>query len=58
MLQVLITVLFAGNCSATAMDVDVVNMFVLAGGTLVIPILAFFASFYMWPAAIIHVYNW
>ncbi|XP_036840197.1 monoacylglycerol lipase ABHD6 [Oncorhynchus mykiss] len=40
------------------MDVDVVNMFVLAGGTLVIPILAFFASFYMWPAAIIHVYNW
>uniref|UniRef100_A0A4W5KXZ3 Abhydrolase domain containing 6, acylglycerol lipase n=1 Tax=Hucho hucho TaxID=62062 RepID=A0A4W5KXZ3_9TELE len=39
------------------MDVDVVNMFVLAGVTLVIPILAFFASFYMWPAAIIHVYN-
>uniref|UniRef100_A0A4W5L7F0 acylglycerol lipase n=1 Tax=Hucho hucho TaxID=62062 RepID=A0A4W5L7F0_9TELE len=36
------------------MDVDVVNMFVLAGVTLVIPILAFFASFYMWPAAIIH----
>ncbi|XP_012991858.2 monoacylglycerol lipase ABHD6 [Esox lucius] len=40
------------------MDVDMTNMFVLAGGTLAIPILAFFASFYMWPAAIIHVYNW
>ncbi|KAL1007833.1 hypothetical protein UPYG_G00092230 [Umbra pygmaea] len=40
------------------MDVDMVNMFVLAGGTLVIPILAFFASFYMWPAVIIHVYHW
>ncbi|KAM6979995.1 monoacylglycerol lipase abhd6-A [Aplochiton taeniatus] len=40
------------------MDLDVVNMFVLAGSTLAIPILAFLASFLLWPAALIHVYYW
>uniref|UniRef100_A0AAY4BYH6 acylglycerol lipase n=1 Tax=Denticeps clupeoides TaxID=299321 RepID=A0AAY4BYH6_9TELE len=40
------------------MDLDVVNMFVIAGGTLAIPILAFVASFLLWPAALIKVYYW
>ncbi|XP_046882113.1 monoacylglycerol lipase ABHD6 [Hypomesus transpacificus] len=40
------------------MDLDVVNMFVLAGSTLAIPILAFVASFLLWPAALIKVYYW
>ncbi|MBN3273482.1 ABHD6 lipase, partial [Polyodon spathula] len=38
------------------MDVDLVNMFLIAGGTLAIPILAFVASFLLWPAALIKVY--
>ncbi|XP_041945990.1 monoacylglycerol lipase ABHD6 isoform X2 [Alosa sapidissima] len=42
----------------TAMDLDVVNMFVIAGSTLAIPILAFMASFLLWPAALIKVYYW
>lgn len=40
------------------MDLDPVNMFVLAGSTLAIPILAFVASFLLWPAALIKVYYW
>nr|XP_014344972.1 PREDICTED: monoacylglycerol lipase ABHD6 [Latimeria chalumnae] len=40
------------------MDLDIMNMFVIAGGTLAIPILAFFASLYLWPAALIRVYYW
>ncbi|KAG9260211.1 monoacylglycerol lipase ABHD6 [Astyanax mexicanus] len=40
------------------MDLDVVNMFVIAGGTLAIPILAFVASFLLWPAVLIKVYYW
>lgn len=40
------------------MDLDVVNMFIIAGGTLAIPILAFVASFLLWPAALIKVYHW
>lgn len=40
------------------MDLDVVNMLVLAGGTLAIPILAFMASFLLWPSALIKVYYW
>lgn len=40
------------------MDLDVTTMFVIAGGTLVIPILAFAASFLLWPAALIKVYYW
>ncbi|XP_051958086.1 monoacylglycerol lipase ABHD6-like [Xyrauchen texanus] len=40
------------------MDLDMVNMFVIAGGTLAIPILAFVASFMLWPAALIKVYHW
>lgn len=40
------------------MDLDVINMFVLAGSTLAIPILAFVASFMFWPAALIKVYYW
>jgi len=40
------------------MDLDVLNMFIIAGGTLAIPILAFVASFLLWPAALIKVYHW
>ncbi|XP_066554326.1 monoacylglycerol lipase ABHD6 isoform X2 [Amia ocellicauda] len=40
------------------MDMDVLNMFVIAGGTLAIPILAFVASFLLWPSALIRVYYW
>nr|KAF6310004.1 abhydrolase domain containing 6, acylglycerol lipase [Myotis myotis] len=38
------------------MDLDVVNMFLIAGGTLAIPILAFVASFLLWPSALIKIY--
>ncbi|KAM6977985.1 monoacylglycerol lipase ABHD6b [Aplochiton taeniatus] len=41
-----------------AADLDVVNLFVIAGATLAIPILAFVASFLLWPAALIKVYYW
>ncbi|XP_063283632.1 monoacylglycerol lipase ABHD6 [Pelobates fuscus] len=40
------------------MDLDIVNMFLIAGGTLLIPILAFTASFLVWPAALINIYYW
>ncbi|XP_018600037.1 monoacylglycerol lipase ABHD6 [Scleropages formosus] len=40
------------------MDLDLVNMFFIAGGTLAIPILAFMASFLLWPSALIKVYYW
>ncbi|TRY66796.1 hypothetical protein DNTS_009585 [Danionella cerebrum] len=40
------------------MDLDMVSMFLIAGGTLAIPILAFVASFFLWPAALIQVYHW
>uniref|UniRef100_A0A8C5QR68 acylglycerol lipase n=1 Tax=Leptobrachium leishanense TaxID=445787 RepID=A0A8C5QR68_9ANUR len=40
------------------MDLDIVNMFLIAVGTLLIPILAFVASFLLWPAALINVYYW
>ncbi|XP_036187653.1 monoacylglycerol lipase ABHD6 isoform X2 [Myotis myotis] len=40
------------------MDLDVVNMFLIAGGTLAIPILAFVASFLLWPSALIKIYYW
>ncbi|XP_017305513.1 monoacylglycerol lipase ABHD6 [Ictalurus punctatus] len=40
------------------MDPDVVNMFIIAGGTLAIPILAFVASFLLWPAALFKIYYW
>ncbi|KAM6981717.1 monoacylglycerol lipase ABHD6b isoform 1-T1 [Tautogolabrus adspersus] len=41
-----------------AADLDVVNLFIIAGGTLAIPILAFLASFLLWPSALIKVYYW
>eukprot|EP00064_Thunnus_orientalis_P015660 superscaffoldBa00002945_g15715 len=41
-----------------AADLDVVNLFIIAGGTLAIPILAFVASFFLWPSALIKVYYW
>jgi hypothetical protein len=44
--------------SRSRMDLDVVNMFVIAGGTLAIPILAFVASFLLWPSALIRIYYW
>lgn len=40
------------------MDMDTLNMFLIAGGTLAIPILAFVASFLLWPATLIKVYHW
>ncbi|XP_043934728.1 monoacylglycerol lipase ABHD6 [Protopterus annectens] len=40
------------------MDLDIVTMLALAGGTLAIPILAFMASFLLWPSALINVYHW
>ncbi|KAM9324900.1 monoacylglycerol lipase ABHD6 [Gastrophryne carolinensis] len=40
------------------MDLDVLNMFLVAGGTLLIPILAFVTSFFLWPAALIQIYYW
>ncbi|KAA8590923.1 hypothetical protein FQN60_001866 [Etheostoma spectabile] len=43
---------------AMAADLDVVNLFIIAGGTLAIPILAFVASFLLWPSALIKVYYW
>jgi len=42
----------------SSMDLDVLNMFVIAGGTLAIPILAFVASFLLWPSALIRIYYW
>ncbi|KAK0155098.1 Monoacylglycerol lipase ABHD6 [Merluccius polli] len=41
-----------------AADLDVVNLFVIASATLAIPILAFVASFLLWPSALIKVYHW
>ncbi|XP_054642187.1 BTB/POZ domain-containing protein KCTD6 isoform X5 [Dunckerocampus dactyliophorus] len=41
-----------------AAELDVVNLFIIAGGTLAIPILAFFASFLLWPSMLIKVYYW
>ncbi|XP_068184967.1 monoacylglycerol lipase ABHD6b isoform X1 [Antennarius striatus] len=41
-----------------AADLNVVNLFIIAGGTLAIPILAFVASVLLWPAALIKVYYW
>lgn len=41
-----------------AADLDMVNLFVIAGGTLAIPILAFVVSFLLWPSALIKVYYW
>ncbi|XP_053545357.1 monoacylglycerol lipase ABHD6 [Bombina bombina] len=40
------------------MDLDVFNMILIAGGTLAIPIFAFIASFFLWPAALIQIYYW
>lgn len=40
------------------MDTDVLNLLLIAGGTLALPILAFLASFFLWPSALIRVYFW
>lgn len=40
------------------MDLDMMNMFLVAGGTLAVPILAFIASFYLWPSVLIRIYHW
>ncbi|XP_057175107.1 monoacylglycerol lipase ABHD6b [Triplophysa rosa] len=40
------------------MDVDMVNMFAIAAGTLAIPLLLFMASFLLWPSSLIKVYYW
>uniref|UniRef100_A0A3Q3KN59 AB hydrolase-1 domain-containing protein n=1 Tax=Monopterus albus TaxID=43700 RepID=A0A3Q3KN59_MONAL len=39
-------------------DLDAMILFIIAEGTLVIPILAFVASFFLWPSALIKVYYW
>lgn len=41
-----------------ATDLDVVNLFIIAGGTLAIPILFFVVSFLLWPSALIKLYYW
>ncbi|CAL8251558.1 unnamed protein product [Arctogadus glacialis] len=41
-----------------AADFDVVNLFVIAAATLAIPIVAFGASFLLWPSVLIRVYHW
>lgn len=40
------------------MDLNMMNMFVIAGSTLAIPVLAFVALFLLRPAALIKVYYW
>ncbi|XP_035239271.1 monoacylglycerol lipase ABHD6b [Anguilla anguilla] len=40
------------------MDMDLLNLLLVAGGTLALPILAFAASFFFWPSALIKVYYW
>lgn len=46
------------NRGAMAADLDMVNLLVLAGATLAIPILSFVASFLLWPSALIKIYYW
>ncbi|XP_077577652.1 monoacylglycerol lipase ABHD6b [Stigmatopora nigra] len=41
-----------------AAELDIVNLLIIAGGTLAIPIMAFVASFLLWPSALIKVYYW
>ncbi|KAJ8257937.1 hypothetical protein GJAV_G00191340 [Gymnothorax javanicus] len=40
------------------MDIDTVNMLLIAGVTLAVPILAFAASYFLWPSILIKIYNW
>ncbi|XP_036993262.1 monoacylglycerol lipase ABHD6 isoform X2 [Artibeus jamaicensis] len=40
------------------MDLDVVNMLVIAGGTLAVPILVFVALFFLKPSVLIKIYYW
>uniref|UniRef100_A0A3B1KJD1 Abhydrolase domain containing 6, acylglycerol lipase b n=1 Tax=Astyanax mexicanus TaxID=7994 RepID=A0A3B1KJD1_ASTMX len=40
------------------MDLDVLNLFAIAMGTLAVPILLFMASFMLWPSSLIKVYYW
>lgn len=40
------------------MDLDVLNLFAIAIGTLAVPILLFMASFMLWPSSLIKVYYW
>uniref|UniRef100_F7GLY2 acylglycerol lipase n=1 Tax=Monodelphis domestica TaxID=13616 RepID=F7GLY2_MONDO len=39
-------------------QLDVLHVFIIAGGTLAIPILAFVASFLLWPGILIKIYHW
>lgn len=41
-----------------AADLDVLNLLIIAGGTLAVPILVFVVSFLFWPSALIKVYYW
>lgn len=49
-------VCFQGRVMAA--DLDVLNLFVIAGATLAVPILAFVASVLLWPSALVKVYYW
>ncbi|XP_061114903.1 monoacylglycerol lipase ABHD6b [Conger conger] len=40
------------------MDMDMLYMLLVAGGTLALPILAFLASFFLWPSTLINIYYW
>lgn len=40
------------------MDLDVMNMFAVALGTMAIPLLLFMASFLLWPSSLIKIYYW
>lgn len=41
-----------------AADLEVLNLFIIAGATLAVPILAFVASVLLWPSALVKVYYW
>lgn len=40
------------------MELNVAKMIMLAGGVLVVPVLAFVTSFLFWPGALLKAYNW
>ena len=41
-----------------AMELGATKTIILAGGVLVLPVLAFITSFLFWPGALLKAYNW
>lgn len=41
-----------------AADLEVLNLLIIAGATLAVPILAFVVSVLLWPSALVKVYYW